>query len=171
MFRNIFEKLLFFAYTTGKQIYNKRTYQSFYKKYNLPETFRFNGESIKIYGDGFLYVGQNSYIGSYSTIQIQKDYFVRIGSNCRISHNVRIYTTSSLPDQDFNFRETLQSYSKNVEIGDAVWIGVNVFINPGVKIGNNSIIGANSVVTHDVPDNAIVGGVPAKFIRHKKIHV
>ena len=51
-------------------------------------------------------------------------------------------------------------------IGDDVWIGTNVTILSGVyKIGNHSIIAAGAVVTKDVPDYAIVGGVPAKIIR------
>ena len=93
---------------------------------------------------------------------------MEIGDNCKISHNVRIYTTSNFPDQDFNMKENVDIYSKDVVIADGVWIGANVFINPGVKIGENSVIGANAVITKDVPRNAIVGGVPAKLIRYKK---
>ena len=48
-----------------------------------------------------------------------------------------------------------------------VWIGANSVIMPGVKIGNGAIIGANAVVTKDVPDYAIVGGVPAKVIKYR----
>jgi maltose O-acetyltransferase len=48
-----------------------------------------------------------------------------------------------------------------------VWIGSNVFIKEGITIGNNVIIGANSVVTKNVPDNEIVGGIPAKHIKFK----
>lgn len=57
-------------------------------------------------------------------------------------------------------------YSKGpIIIGKNVWIGKNVCIMPNVKIGDYSIIGANSVVTHDIPAYAIVAGVPAKEIR------
>jgi maltose O-acetyltransferase len=48
-----------------------------------------------------------------------------------------------------------------------VWIGSTVFITEGITIGNNVIIGANSVVTKNVPDNEIVGGIPAKHIKFK----
>lgn len=51
-----------------------------------------------------------------------------------------------------------------VTIGDDVWIGGNVTILPGVKIGNNVVIAAGAVVNKDVPDNTLVGGVPAKVI-------
>ena len=54
-----------------------------------------------------------------------------------------------------------------MHIGDDVWIGTNVIILPGVNIGSHCIIGAGSVVTKDVPDYAIVGGVPAKVIRYR----
>jgi len=54
---------------------------------------------------------------------------------------------------------------KPVKIGNDVWIGGNVTILPGVNIGNNVIIAAGAVVTKDVPDNSLVGGVPAKLIR------
>tara|TARA_B110000971_G_scaffold188195_1_gene197812 strand:+ start:402 stop:569 length:168 start_codon:yes stop_codon:yes gene_type:complete len=54
-----------------------------------------------------------------------------------------------------------------VLIGDGVSIGANAFINPGIRIGSNTVIGANSVVTKNLEANSIYGGVPAKLIRHK----
>ena len=56
---------------------------------------------------------------------------------------------------------------KSIQIGNDVWIGMNAIILDGVKIGNGSIIGAGAVVTKDVPDYAIVGGVPAKIIKYR----
>lgn len=53
-------------------------------------------------------------------------------------------------------------------IGDDVWIGRRVMIMPGVSIGSHSIIAAGAVVTNDVPEYAIVGGVPAKVIKYRK---
>lgn len=94
---------------------------------------------------------------------------VIIGKGCSISHNVRIYTQSLDADQDFS-KSGLIEKTGDVIVEDYVWIGANVFINPKIKIGKNSVIGANSVVTKDVPPFSIVGGVPAKLIRMKKIN-
>lgn len=55
-----------------------------------------------------------------------------------------------------------------VVIGNDVWIGMRSIIMPGVKIGNGVVIGAGAVVTKDIPDYAVVGGVPAKIIRFRK---
>ena len=61
-------------------------------------------------------------------------------------------------------RERL-AISKPITIGNDVWIGGNCTILPGVTIGNNVVVAAGAVVTKDVPDNCVVGGVPAKVIR------
>ena len=100
-----------------------------------------------------------------NTLQLKqlKIYYVKIGRNCRISHNVRIYTTT-LYAEEFIKGNKVYKYS-NVEIGDNCWIGANVFINPGVKIGDFVVIGANSVVTKDIPSYSIAVGCPARVIK------
>jgi len=141
------------------------------KRYNIHSSFRFNGENIQFYGDGELVIAEQSYIGSYSTVQLAKGCTVKIGKGCSISHNVRIYTASKSPDWDFADKANAPNKIGNVIIGDFVWIGANVFINPGLTIGDNAVIGANSVVTKSIEAYAIYGGVPAKLIRMKKIDV
>jgi acetyltransferase-like isoleucine patch superfamily enzyme len=59
-------------------------------------------------------------------------------------------------------------YKRDVEVGNNVWIGYGACILRGVRVGDNSVIGTNSVVTKDVPANAIVGGVPARIIRMRE---
>ena len=56
-------------------------------------------------------------------------------------------------------------YARPVKIGNYVWVGAGVHINPGVTIGDNTIIGAGSVITKDIPANVIAAGVPCKVIR------
>jgi len=66
-----------------------------------------------------------------------------------------------------NFVTEREQHYQKVIIENDVWIGANSVIMPGVKVGNGAIIGANAVVTKDVPDYAIVGGVPAKIIKYR----
>lgn len=150
-----------------KNYYWRVVYQNFRRKYNLPKSFWFGGESIMFYGEGQIEIGENSYIGRYSSIQVSKGFKVKIGSNVAISHYVMIYTENNIADQDFNIIPRMTNKA-SVEIGDACWIGAKVFIKEGVKIGNNCVVGANSVVVKDIPDNSICSGIPAKVIRQKK---
>lgn len=72
---------------------------------------------------------------------------------------------------DFNKPMRLQGFTseKPVYIGDDVWIGGNVTILPGVKIGSHSIVGVCSVVTKDVPEWSIVAGNPAVVKKYRKV--
>jgi maltose O-acetyltransferase len=142
-------------------------YETYRRIYQIAPSFKFNGWDILLYGPGQINFGEDSYIGIGSTVEADTNYCVSIGKRCSVSHNVRIYTTTNIADQDFSLPS--KKKSGNVVIKDNAWIGANVFINPGVTIGANSIIGANSVVTRDVPDWAIVAGVPARLIRMKRL--
>jgi acetyltransferase-like isoleucine patch superfamily enzyme len=59
-------------------------------------------------------------------------------------------------------------YKRDVEVGSNVWVGYGACILRGVRIGDNAIVGTNSVVTRDVPANAVVGGVPARVLRMRE---
>ena len=59
-------------------------------------------------------------------------------------------------------------YTRDVEVGSNVWIGYGACILRGVSVGDNSIVGTNSVVTKDVPANAVVAGIPARIIRMRE---
>jgi maltose O-acetyltransferase len=68
---------------------------------------------------------------------------------------------------DIPMRLQARTPVERLTIGNDVWIGRRVMVMPGVRIGNGAIIAAGAVVTKDVPDFAIVGGVPAKVIRYR----
>lgn len=55
-----------------------------------------------------------------------------------------------------------------IRIGNDVWIGRRVIIMPGVKVGNGCVIGAGSIVTHNIPDYCVVAGVPAKKVKERR---
>ncbi len=115
------------------------------------------GKHIYVKTRGNLSIGYNARIGSFSKFWNYEK--IIIGKNFLSAGCLTINTGSHIP-------ETLEAYAKPVEIGDNVWCGVNVTILAGVRIGNNCIIGAGSLVNKDIPDNCIAAGVPAKIIRY-----
>ncbi len=92
---------------------------------------------------------------------------IYVGRNVRITAGVRILTHyfdtkfQPIPERPFRF------YRGQVVIGDNVFVGVNTVIAKPITIGNGAVIGANSVVTHDIPANAIVVGSPAKVVGYR----
>ena len=124
----------------GKQIHLKAP---FYCDY---------GYNIEI-GDNFF----SNY--NFTVLDVAK---VRIGDNVQIATNVSIYTAGHPIHPDS--RNTGYEYGIDVTIGDSVWIGGNVCIMPGVTIGKNSVIGAGSVVTRDIPENVVAAGNPCRVI-------
>ena len=106
-------------------------------------------------------VGKNFFANYNCTIiDVAK---VRIGDNCQLAPNVAIYTAGHPVHPDT--RNTLYEYGIEVTIGDNVWIGGNTVICPGVHIGSNTVIGAGSVVTRDIPDWVVAAGNPCRVIR------
>ena len=127
---------------------------------------------------------RNTIIESYTFLAYNSDLVnCKIGSFCSISKNVTIgaaiHPTNFISTSPIFYRERNALKSKWVngllfpdeslmtEIGNDVWIGMNVTIMGGLTIGNGAIIAAHSVVTKDVPPYAIVAGVPAKVIRYR----
>ncbi|MDY0143776.1 MAG: acyltransferase [Bacteroidales bacterium] len=92
---------------------------------------------------------------------------ISIGKNCLIAANTQIFDGGGHDlsfDNIYNRINTIGS-SKEIIIEDAVWIGANSIILPGVRIGKGSVIAAGSVVTKDVKEMTIVGGNPAVIIK------
>ena len=88
---------------------------------------------------------------------------IKIGNNCLFAPNVSIYAAGHPIHPAC--RNTGYEYAKEINIGNNVWIGGNVVVCPGVTIGDNTVIGAGSVVTKDVPAWTVSAGNPCKVIR------
>lgn len=88
---------------------------------------------------------------------------VTIGDNCQLAPNVAIYTAGH-PIHPVS-RNSMYEYGIEVTIGDNVWIGGNTVILPGVHIGSNTVIGAGSVVTKDIPDWCVAAGNPCRVVK------
>ena len=88
---------------------------------------------------------------------------VKFGDNVFIAPNCGFYTAGHPLDAEK--RNQGLEYAKPIEIGNNVWIGGNVAVLPGVKIGDNVVIGAGSVVTKDIPSNVVAVGNPCKVIK------
>lgn len=106
-------------------------------------------------------VGENFY-ANYNLVILDVGK-VRIGKNVMFAPNVSIYTAGHPVHPDS--RNSGYEYGIDITIGDNVWIGGNVCVLPGVKLGDNVVIGAGSVVTKDLPDNVIAVGNPCRIIR------
>ncbi len=86
---------------------------------------------------------------------------IYIGKNCWIGPNVGVITTN----HDIH-NPSQHVEGKDIILGDSCWIGMNSTILPGVVLGNNTVVGAGSVVTKSFPNgNCVIGGVPAKIIK------
>lgn len=88
---------------------------------------------------------------------------VIIGDDVKFGPNVSLYTAGHPIHPDS--RNSGYEYGIGITIGNNVWLGGNVVVNPGVHIGTNAVIGSGSVVTRDIPDNVIAVGNPCKVIR------
>ncbi|VDG20056.1 sugar O-acetyltransferase [Lactiplantibacillus mudanjiangensis] len=88
---------------------------------------------------------------------------IKIGDNVFMGPRVGLYTAGH--PIDAVIRNEQLEYAKPITIGNDVWLGGNVVVNPGVTIGNNVVIGSGSVVTKDIPDNVVAVGNPCKVLR------
>lgn len=140
------------------------------------------GDNCELFGsqlitqeDGRIEIGNNTTIRYQSIIGSVKK--ISIGNHVIISNNVHIYDNNNHPtnaserkkmcESGFNgpLWKWIHSKSDEITIEDGVWIGERSTILKGVHIGENAIVGCNSVVTHDVPSNTIVAGNPATVVK------
>ena len=119
---------------------------------------------------------RNLVLVPFNTFVYGKLYGMSLGKGLRLSTKASLDTTNpkGITIGDFTLiaagcfvlsHDYTRSLKANTVIGSNVFIGVNSVVMPGVSIGNNSIIGAGSVVTNDVPANAIAVGIPAQVVK------
>ena len=112
------------------------------------------------YASGRIEIGDRTFINYGSSIAAHD--LVKIGADCHIGH----YTFIMDNNQHDVVRHLELPPSAPVIIEDHVWIGSKAVILPGVRIGHNSVVGAGSIVTNDVPPYCVVAGNPARVLRH-----
>jgi acetyltransferase-like isoleucine patch superfamily enzyme len=124
-----------------------------------------DGTKIRCH-EGVVEIGDKTVFGQECTISAYQR--VRIGEQCVIADRAMFI------DFDHGVAEVERPirvqgiYKRDTVVGSNVWIGYGACVLRGVRVGDNSIIGTNAVVTKDVPANAVVGGVPAKVIRMRE---
>ncbi|WP_314059405.1 sugar O-acetyltransferase [uncultured Vagococcus sp.] len=137
------------------------------KTHLLGELLRSVGEGIWMESPIHFAYGVNTSIGNHFyanfNLVVVDDGPVKIGNNVMIGPNVTITTTGHPIHPDY--RQGGGQFSLPVVIEDGVWIGANVVIMPGVTVGENTVIGAGSVVTRDIPANVVAFGSPCRVNR------
>jgi maltose O-acetyltransferase len=123
------------------------------------------GSTIHMWANFFqpknIKIGEGSIVGDHVFLDGRAK--LTIGSHVDIASHVLIYNSEhDIEAEDFSARE------ESIEIDNYVFIGPRAIILPGVKVGKGAIIAAGAVVSKDVPDFTIVGGVPAKTIGERK---
>jgi len=121
-----------------------------------------DGTKIRCH-EGVVEIGDKTVFGQECTISAYQR--VRIGEQCVIADRAMFI------DFDHGITEVGRPirvqgiYKRDTVVGSNVWVGYGACVLRGVRVGDNSVIGTNAVVTNDVPANSVVGGVPAKVIR------
>ena len=108
-------------------------------------------------------MGDFSELGTRAMVQSN----VSIGDHVIMGPDVKIYSRNHIFDRlDIPIQKQGKNYYQT-HVGNDVWIGANVIITAGCRIGDHAVLAAGAVVTTDVPDFAIVGGVPAKVLKYR----
>ncbi len=124
-----------------------------------------HGSKIRVH-EGEVSIGAKTVMGQECTISAYQH--VSIGRECIVADRVMLIDFDhGVIEVDRPIRQQ-GIYKRDVRVGSNVWLGYGACILRGVSIGDNSIVGTSAVVTHDVPDNAVVAGVPARVIRMRE---
>jgi acetyltransferase-like isoleucine patch superfamily enzyme len=116
--------------------------------------------------EGLVEIGAKTVLGQECTITAYQH--IRIGQQCVIADKAMFIDFDHGVVEVERPIRTQGIYKRDVEVGSNVWIGYGACILRGVRVGDNSVIGTNSVVTKDVPANAVVGGIPARILRMRE---
>lgn len=156
-----------------KKLYHLYLYYFKWRKYTIGRNLHAS-RLVVLWAKHNIVIGDNFYIGRYSQIECD----AKIGNNVifancvalvgRYDHNYMqigtpIRLSSQIRDDNYNWK----GINSNVTIEDDVWVGYGAIVLSGIRIGKGSIIAAGSVVTKDVEPYSIVGGNPAKLIKHR----
>ena len=156
-----------YSCSEGLLLTNSRPARDIERQNFLQNFFASIGEHVTIKGNFNCDYGRHISIGSGSFINcnvtILDTNHVTIGENVFIAPGVVISAATHPLDAQRRVSRHFQSHP--ITIGDCVWIGANATILTGVKIGKNAVVAAGAVVTKDVPENTLVGGVPASVIK------
>jgi galactoside O-acetyltransferase len=135
----------------------------------MKEMFAECGENVFIqrplyanWGGSHVHLGSNIYANFNLTLV--DDGHIYIGDWVKFGPNVTIVTAGHPVLPELRKDPALQ-FNKDVHIEECVWIGAGVIVLPGVTIGKNSVIGAGSVVTKDIPENVVAVGNPCRVMR------
>jgi acetyltransferase-like isoleucine patch superfamily enzyme len=116
--------------------------------------------------EGEVSIGAKSVLGQECTISAYKH--VSIGRECIIADRVMLIDFDHGASEVDRPIRAQGIYKRDVRVGNNVWMGYGACVLRGVSVGDNSIIGTSAVVTRDVPENAVVGGVPARVMRMRE---
>ncbi len=139
----------------------------------LNRMLKISGRGPLSYWEPDVYIGDGSHLSVGADCQINEHVFLQggtIGNNVMIAPYAVILSSSH--GIELNGIPMVKQPPKTndfVTIENDVWIGRNAVVLPGVTIHTGAVVGAGAVVTKDVPENAIVGGVPAKIIRFRTV--
>lgn len=136
--------------------------------HHVGQRLTINGQFGAIYGEHMSF-GDDDFINGNCFFQDSN--LITLGDRVIIAPDTKFYCGEHSLDATKRFGKRadgsryLVTYTQPITVGNDVWIGGNVTVIGGVHIGNNVVVAAGAVVVKDVPDNSIVGGVPAKVIK------
>lgn len=130
-------------------------------KFDCELFIRGNNCSIEI-GDG------TSFSSGLRIMAVEDNSYVKIGKECMFSNQIMVRTDDSHYIYDIQTGERINK-AKPIVVGDHVWIAAGVTILKGTIIGKGSVIGTKSLVTHDISENCIAAGIPAKVVRENVV--